>query len=386
MSSRTTDSDKSKAATGTPPSFPIAGRSLGPDSPVFLIAEAGTAHLGDLQRAHELIDAAAESGADSVKFQWVIADEIVHPNAGAIRLPGGMVPIWDKFRRLERPPEFYADLKEYAEKRGLLFLCSPFGLESARQLMKLDVEAVKIASPELNHYPLLHATASKPLILSTGISTLEDIERTVRYLEQWQNSKFALLHCITAYPAPEDEYNLRVLPPLASLFGVITGISDHSTDPLIVPALALSQGAKIIEKHFTLSRKSGGLDDPIALEPRDFEQMSGQLRRMESLQPKQIIEEADKMFGKTRVMKVLGNGRKRLAPSEAPYYSGSNRSIVARHDLAAGDILGTDNMALLRSEQNQTAGLAPHFWDTLLGSRLRRDVPGGRGITFQDLI
>src|SRR6056297_3493639 len=142
--------------------------SLNTESGITLVAEAGTAHLGDRERAKRLIDAAAAAGADYIKFQWVIADEIVHPNAGAITLHGKAVRIWERFKALERPPEFYASLKDETEQRGLRFLCSPFGEKSAAGLRALAVEAVKIASPELNHYPLLSAVAGLPLLLSTG--------------------------------------------------------------------------------------------------------------------------------------------------------------------------------------------------------------------------
>ncbi len=374
----------------TPP-LQIGRRRICSDSPILIIAEAGTSHMGDISHARELIAAAAESGADCVKFQWVIADEIVHPRAGSIVLPGGPVPIYERFRQLERPPSFYAELKEHTESRGLLFLCSPFGIESARRLLDLEVEAVKIASPELNHYPLLQAVSGLPLILSTGVSELEDIERCLAYLggsgrRDRLAVRAALLHCITAYPAPEEEYNLRVLPFLAKRFGVPVGVSDHSRNPLIVPLLALSQGACILEKHFTLSRGSSGLDDPIALEPVQFASMCRHLREGETLGADQLIEECRREFTDRRVEAVLGSGKKALAPSEAPFYRTTNRSVVALEDLGPGDIITEKNSALLRSEQNRTAGLEPHHWESIIGRAVKTQVSAGEGILREHLL
>ncbi|MFW6360699.1 MAG: N-acetylneuraminate synthase family protein [Spirochaetota bacterium] len=366
-------------------------------SGVTLIAEAGTAHLGDIERAKRLIDAAAAAEADYIKFQWVIADEIVHPNAGAITLHGKPVRIWERFRALERPPEFYAALKRETEQRGLRFLCSPFGVKSAAGLRALGVEAVKIASPELNHYPLLAAVADLPLFLSTGVSTLGDIERCVQFLRSgsaqppWpavatESPDIALLHCITAYPAPEEEYNLRLLPLLGKLFGTRVGVSDHSAHPYLVPLLAVSCGAEIIEKHITLARSGDGLDDPLALEPRGFAQMVARVRTVERQTPDTIQATLAEEFGPQRVEQVLGSGTKKLAASEAACYYTTNRSIVALTDLQAGHRLSRNSFASLRAEQQRRPGLPPHFAEHILGSRLKNSVEAGTGITWADLL
>ena len=365
------------------------------DAQITLIAEAGTAHLGDIDRAKQLIDAAAEAGADYIKFQWVIADEIVHPNAGAISLHGHAVPIWQRFKELERPPDFYAELKRETEQRGLRFLCSPFGRESAAGLRALGVKAVKVASPELNHYPLLAAVADLSLIISTGVSTLGDIERSLQFLRDGAADRkgehapphgITLLHCITAYPAPEEEYNLRVLPLLRDLFGVGIGVSDHSRHPYLVPVTAVGCGAQIIEKHITLDHNGDGLDDPIALVPQDFARMAERVRAAERESGESIYRGLADEFGTERVEQVLGNGVKKIAASEAAYYSTTNRSIVAMTDLQAGDYVTEHSFALLRAEQQRRPGLAPQFADQILGARLKHSVEAGTGITWADLL
>lgn len=373
----------------------------------FIIAEAGTSHGGELQKAIELIHAAAESGVDCIKFQLVLADEIIHPNTGMVRLPGGDIPLYERFRSLERPPDFYASLKETAEKTGIRFLCTPFGIRSARILRDIGTDMLKIASPELNHVPLLREIAGYgiPLILSTGVSTLGDIEEALRLLNECSpgSSDCTLLHCITAYPAPEEEYNLRLIPNLAAVFGVPVGISDHSLDPVLVPVLSAAMGASIIEKHICLDRKGDGLDDPIALLPEETALMVKEVRRIEKLRqndsdvqggadsPGDIagsaaVKTLREEFGDKRIETILGDGVKRLSPAEAANYGRSNRSVHALTDLHAGTVLTAENIAVLRTEKILRPGLHPRFFDIIQGKKLSRDIPAGEGIAWNDLL
>ncbi len=359
------------------------GRGPGERRSVLVVAEVGTAHRGDAGRARELIDAAAEAGADCAKFQAVWADEILHPLAGGVDLPGGRVPLYERFRELERPERFYRELKAYTESRGLAFLCSVFGLRSARLLRGLGVQAIKIASPELNHFPLLAEVGGYglPLLLSTGVSTLADIERALAVT----GPGVVLLHCITAYPAPETEYNLNLIPTLSRIFGVPVGLSDHSLDPLLVPVLAAALGAPVLEKHIGLSRQDAGLDDPIALAPPDFTRLVEGVRRAERLGPAAATGWMEELHGAERVRQVLGSGVKALAPSERGNYHTTHRSIHARRAIRAGEALGEDNLAILRSEKNLRPGLDPAFLPVLCGRRARRDIPDGDGIGWEQV-
>ncbi len=361
----------------------VSNRQIGRDNPVFVIAEAGTAHGGDLAAANELIHAAADAGSDCVKFQIVIAKEIVHPKAGSVALPGGNISLYDRFLTLERPLEFYAACKEQVEKRGLVFLCSVFGEESASMLDSLDAQAVKIASPEINHFPLLEHCSNMRLttIISAGVSTLGDIEAALSHL----NVPKALLHCVTSYPAPEEEYNLRIIRLLSSLFGLPVGVSDHSLDPKLVPSIAVAGGASIIEKHITLSRSGEGLDDPIALDPNDFAEMIASIRAFERTPEGERHRMLEETFGTTRVEAVLGTGIKRLAPSEASSYQTTNRSIISTSDIQSGEMFDASNTALLRSETNIRPGLHPSMWKYVLGRHARGDVQSGTGIRWSDV-
>lgn len=365
-----------------------------------IVAEIGTAHEGDVSRARRLVRAAREAGADTAKFQLVRAAEILHPQTGQVDLPGGSVALYERFRSLERPESFYSELKAICEDEGIRFLCTPFGIESARTLIHIGVHEIKIASPELNHFPLLQEVAAYdvPLIVSAGVARLCDIAESVELLRKLGRAP-TILHCITAYPAPEEEYNLRVLPSIRTSLGVPVGISDHSTDPVLVPALATLMGATIIEKHITLDRADGGLDDPIAREPEEFALMTRRVReiatRLASVAADpvahrgvevKILQELRDEFGVDRVDRVLGDGVKRLAPSEERSYGYTNRSIHALRDLAAGETLTTESVAILRSERNLTPGLHPRYWQTILGARLSRPVVAGAGINWADLL
>ena len=361
-----------------------AGSSVNP----LIIAELGTSHGGDISRAREMISAAAEAGANCVKLQMVFADEILHPNTGEVSLPGGKIRLYDRFRQLEMPIEFYAELKAYIEAHNLLFLCTPFGMKSAQLLRGLQPKIVKIASPELNFSSLLREVASwnLPVLLSTGVSTLGDIEEAVSIMRNEEYcSHSTLLHCVTAYPAPETDYNLRVLQNLAAIFGVSVGVSDHSLDPELVPVLAVTQGAAVIEKHFCLSRDDPGLDDPIALSPPDFARMVRSLRYAVEAGPEGTLAVMRSERGTALVNAVLGSGIKTLAPSERENYAHTNRSIHALRDIHPGEIIGAKDFAILRTEKILRPGITPSWADRICGRQARQFIPAGEGIRFEDL-
>ncbi|MDR2158945.1 MAG: N-acetylneuraminate synthase family protein [Treponema sp.] len=354
---------------------------------VLIIAELGSSHGGDPAKARRLTDAAAEAGADCIKFQIIYADEILHPNTGELPLPGGRVRLYDRFRELETAPEFYARLKEYVESLGLIFLCTPFGPRSAAELRALGPCLAKIASPELNYTALLREIASwnLPVLLSSGVSRLGDIEEAVTIMKEGGAPQICLLHCVTAYPAPEGDYNLRLLPRLAGIFGVSVGVSDHSRDPELVPALSVAMGAAAVEKHFCLSRDDPGLDDPIALPPGDFAAMVRAVRRASGKESRETLEEYKRDRGVELAEAVLGTGIKELAPSERENYRRTNRSIHALRDIAEGEIIEPGMFAVLRTEKVLRPGLCPAMEGEIPGRRAKKFIPAGEGIRFEDI-
>ena len=367
---------------------------------MLIIAEIGTSHEGDLDKAYSLIDAAAEAGADAIKFQWVYADEILHPNTGLVHLPTGDIPLYERFRQLECPVSFYKDILDYVHSKGCKFCCSPFGLRSLAELLELKPDYVKIASPELNHFPMLKAlaeyrnktsAAEVPVILSSGVSKLEDIKNAVDIVG---TDNVSLLHCITSYPAPETEYNLRVITSLASQFGIECGVSDHSLDPVLVPCLSVACGGTVIEKHITLSRKTAGLDDPVALEPEQFALMVHTVHQTEatfrhygeSVGMERTVSQLSEQFGRERVEAVLGDGVKRLAAAEEANYGRTNRSLHFMRAMKKGDTVGEADISILRTEKILTPGISPEYYDLLTGKKLSRDVEDGAGVQLEDFI
>ena len=360
---------------------------MGKKSP-FIIAELGTSHGGDVSKARELIVAAAESGADCIKCQIIFADEILHPKTGFVSLPGGEIPLYKVFKNLERKEDFFLEMKNNAEKLGIQFLATPFGPKSAALLKNLTPRMVKIASPELNYISLIKEVASweVPIFLSTGISTLGDIEEALFAIKsQKEPPELTLLHCVTSYPAPPEDYNLRVLPHLAGIFGAKAGISDHSLDPVLIPLLGYAMGALVIEKHFCLSRKDPGLDDTIALDPPAFKRMCSVLGKAVSLDCEQIIEDMKREYGQELVEKTLGKGIKTLAPSEIAHYGRTNRSIHALRDIKAGAAIEPEMIAVLRTEKNLHPGLHPRWEKTIIGRIVKNPIPAGEGIRLEDI-
>lgn len=368
-----------------------------------VIAEIGTSHEGSIEKAKRLIDAALYAEADAVKFQWVIADEILHPKTGFVDLPTGRIPLYERFKQLECPPDFYAQSLEYARSLGLKWICSPFGLKSLDELLTLKPDAVKIASPELNHFPMLKALrralqtneaaspAPIPVIVSSGVSKQSDIEAALAVLG---TDGVTLLHCITSYPAPEEEYNVRLIAAFQKDFGVATGLSDHSLDPILVPCLAAAQGAVVFEKHITLSKKTSGLDDPVALEPQQFLQMTRALKQCRAAINRygperggqEIIKQMEEQYGSGRVQKVLGNGIKALAPAEEKNYGRTNRSLHYMKAFEAGHLLAAGDVGVLRTEKVLTPGLGPEFLESVIGKKLRRAVQDGAGVAWEDFM
>lgn len=357
----------------------------------YIIAEIGTSHGGDLHRASELIHAAAEAGADCAKFQCVIANEIVHPLTGSIALPGGDTDIYDRFRALERPAAFYGRLKEHCDASGVDFLCTAFGAESARMVDALEPVAHKIASPETNHKALLEQinALGRRVFVSTGVTTLGDIERA---LEALHACSVTLLHCVTAYPAAEADYNIRILPALRKLLGLEVGVSDHTMDPGLIPTLAVAHGATVIEKHFTLSRSGDGLDDPIALDPTMFATLATLVRRAEQTlldSPKEgaalVEEDLISEYGEQRVRVALGTGQKKLASSEREHYRTTRRSLIALRDLPEGHRIAAGDIAPLRAER-LSPGLDPWLAPSVIGASIKKALSSGEGLQWDHLL
>lgn len=386
---------------------------------MLIIAEIGTSHEGSEEKAKQLIDCAVNAGADAVKFQWIYADEILHPDTGFVKLPTGNIRLYDRFKQLECKPSFYKNMLNYAHSKGVKFICSPFGLKSLSELLEIKPDFVKIASPELNHFPMLEKLAEYramqkkngekqvPVIVSSGVSKLKDIEKALEILlgnangadfaktfADFANSGVSLLHCITSYPAPESEYNLKLIKNLKNIFGVSAGVSDHSLDPILVPVLSVFCEGTIIEKHITLSKKTSGLDDPVALEGEQFalmvhavHQADAVLKRYGKQKGFEIaINQLKESYDEQKIFACLGNGVKRLAFAEEKNYGRTNRSLHFTKSLKKGEKVTKNDVAVLRTEKVLNPGIGPEFLNLVVGAILTRNVQNGSGVQFEDFI
>ena len=318
---------------------------------VFIIAEAGVNHNGSLDLALQLVEAAKASGADAVKFQTFRADQLATRGAQKAtyqeRTTEKTESQFAMLQRLELDEAAHEKLIGYCRRLGIQFLSSPFDEESADLLADMGVASFKVPSGEITNLPFLRHIAEKgrPVILSTGMSTLGEVEEGVAALRSGGASQITLLHCVTEYPAPFHEVNLRAMHTLRTAFGLPVGYSDH-TPGVEIAVAAAALGAEVIEKHFTLSRSLPGPDHAASLEPAELQQMVAAIRHVEL---------------------ALGNGIKAPAPCELPNLAVARKSLVAARSLAAGHQLSEGDLAIKRPGD----GLAPKFMQVLIGRTLR---------------
>ncbi|HZF04735.1 MAG TPA: N-acetylneuraminate synthase [Patescibacteria group bacterium] len=336
------------------PGFSVGDRRVGGDARVFVVAEAGVNHNGDVALALALVDAAADGGADAVKFQTFRTDALVSraaPKAGyQVETTGGGESQRDMLARLELTLDDFARVQERCAKRGVVFFSAPFDEASADALERLAAPLFKVPSGEITNLPFLRHVAAKrrPMIVSTGMSTLAEVAEAVAAIRAAGDPPVALLHCVSAYPAPPGEMNLRAMDTLRERFGVPVGLSDHTLG-LEVALAAVARGAAIVEKHLTLDKAMPGPDHRASLDPGEMAALVRGIRTVES---------------------ALGDGDKRPTPSELDTRRVARKSLVAARALRAGERLTADAVAVKRPG----TGIPPAELDRAVGRRLRRDV------------
>jgi len=339
---------------------------------VFIIAEAGSNWRSgtpsrDLAMARALIDVAAEAGADACKFQTYRPETVYVENAGTsdyLTDAGIEEDIWDIFADLSMPYEMVPELADYCERRGILFMSTPF---SAADFAAVDpyVKIHKVASYEISHVRLIElaARSGKPVVLSTGASDEDDIEWAVSTFKENKGTQIAVMQCTARYPASLESLNLKVVPWLEERFDVIPGFSDHSRDPLVGPLAAVALGARVIEKHYTLDNRLPGPDHSFALNPSELRAMVKGIRDVEL---------------------CLGDGAKRVLPDETELATYARRGVQASRSIAKDDVLEEDkNIAILRPGR-QTLGVHPKQLTDIEGRRATREINVGEGICEGD--
>ncbi len=350
---------------GAMPQLMIGSRPVGGGAACLVIAEAGVNHDGDVGRAHALIDAAAAAHADVIKFQTFSADLLASaeaPKAGYQHQGAhDSESQREMLRRLELPPECYSELIAHAGEAGLIFLSTPFDDRAADLLESLEIPAFKVSSGDLTNLPFLRRLARKrrPLLLSTGMSTLAEVALAVDAVREEGSHDFALLHCVSDYPARPSDVNLRAMLTLGDAFGCVVGYSDHTLGSEIALA-AVALGAQILEKHVTLDRLLPGPDHSASLEPGDLNELVSAVRRVEA---------------------ALGDGRKVPAVSEAATAAVARKSLVAACDLPEGTRLTNDMLKAIRPG----TGISPAALSLVEGRTLRKPVAQGELLSWDDL-
>ncbi len=320
---------------------------------VYIIAEAGVNHNGRLDLALKLCDAAKEAGVDAVKFQTWKTEKIVSKSAAKATYQeentGKEQSQFDMLKELELNYSEFDQINAYCKKIGIQFLSTPDEEESLDYLSSLNLPFLKIGSGEVTNIPYLRKIGNKhqKVILSTGMSTLADVERAYDTLLDCGAKQVALLHCTTNYPCPYNEVNLLAMQTLKAAFKCQVGYSDH-TMGIEVPIAAVALGAEIIEKHFTLDKNMDGPDHKASLDPQELKQMVTSIRNIE---------------------KAMGDGIKRPNASEQKNAEVVLKRIIASKSIKAGEILGTENLTLLRSSE----GIPAKFWDLIAGRPAMRD-------------
>jgi N,N'-diacetyllegionaminate synthase len=322
---------------------------------VLIIAEAGVNHNACLETALSLVDAAVDAGADIVKFQTAIPSEVV--TKFAEKADYQKVTTDPRESQLEMTKKIHLPLKDFfvirdrCNSKGIEFLTTSFGPISSNFISQLDMRRYKIPSGEISNLPYLRYIGSlgNPIILSTGMSTLGDIEAAIGALEDagTHRSQITLLHCTTEYPAPMNEVNLRAMQTIEQAFGVAVGYSDHTVG-IEVPIAAVAMGATLIEKHFTLSRDLPGPDHKASLEPKELREMVTAIRNIET---------------------ALGDGIKQLTISESKNQPIARKSIVASIPIRRGEIFTPENVTTKRPG----IGISPMCWDSVIGKEAKRD-------------
>ena len=345
------------------PAIAIGDAQIGIGHPVYVIAEAGVNHNGSLDRALQMVDAAADAGADAVKFQMFTARTLVTAGAGAAAYQQrntGASTQQEMLRRLELTREDFAAIRQRCVDRGVEFLATPFALPDLEALISLGARAIKLASTDLNNVPLVRAAAGAglPLLVSTGAANANEIEAAVGRMDDWcAAGRTVLLHCVSSYPTEWADANLRAIGELHRRFGRHCGFSDHTLSDQ-TGALAVAAGARVLEKHFTLDRRLDGPDHAMSLEPDALARYIDNARRAEQ---------------------AMGSGELDAIAAEDEVRRLARRSLVAARDIAGGEILTADCVIAKRP----AGGLEPGDLDLVLGKRAIQPIPTDAQLTLE---
>ena len=335
----------------------IGNRDIGEGQACFVIAEAGINHNGDIDKAKMLIDAAATCGADAVKFQTHLPEKEMLRDSVTAAYVGES--LFDLLKRVELSREDHAELKGHATNKGILFLSTPFSREAVELLEEIGVPAYKVGSGEMTNFPLLKhiANKKKPMIISTGMSTFQEIEETVSFIKKYNND-LILMHCTSTYPTRYEDVNLKVIEKLRQHFGIPVGLSDHSAG-IYTALAAVALGACMIEKHFTIKRSWPGPDQKASITPGELKELVKGIRAIE---------------------KALGSIKK-VADDEMPVQRMARESVVSLVDIRKGTVI-EENMVWVK---RPGTGIPAKYLGEVIGKKAKQDIAANSVITWEDL-
>lgn len=337
----------------------LGDKKVGEGHPTYIIAELGSNHNRNLNIAKKMINKAAEAGVDAVKFQTFKAEYLYSKKTP--KFSKDNIKPFDLIKAIELPREWHKELYKYSVERDLHFLSSPFDFEAVDELDKIGVLAFKVASFEITDLELLKyiAKKKKPIILSTGMATLGEIEEALEVIRSQGNDDVILLHCNSLYPSPVEIVNLNVINMLSRAFQIPIGFSDH-TIGIHISIAAVAKGSKVVEKHFTLDRKMKGPDHSFAIEPNELKQMVQNIRDVE---------------------KAMGTGVKERTKDEQEMYEKGRRSIIAAKDISKGTKITRDMLIIKRPG----FGIKPKFLDMVVGKTTKRDIKAEQWLVWEDI-
>lgn len=362
----------------------VASKLIGEGQPCFIVAEAGVNHNGDVDLAKTLIAAAKEAGADAVKFQIFIPEEIVSPDAAKAdyqKETTGEGSQYEMLKKLALSEDEFRELRDHAKKVGIIFFATPHDLYSVDIFERLDLPIIKVASPDANNWLLFKKLAdnqklrAKPLFLSTGASTLDEVKKSVDFLRvNGFLGPILIYHCVSAYPAPPQDQNLEAIETFKREFpDMPIGFSDNTGDIDILKA-AVYLGAVSVETNITMDRNMEGPDHRISNNPSEFAQIVREIRMVER-NPNYFV---DTLNGE-KIQQALGDGKKRVMPSEVSTMQIARKSIVASRDLQAGEVVKLDML----SARRPMGGISPMDFETLLSKKLTWALKKGDEFTLE---
>ncbi len=344
----------------------IGNRCIGLDYPTYFIAEIGGNFDGDLDKAKRLVYAAREAGADCAKFQTFTADTIVSEGGFSKMTLHGVHGSWGRkvsevFKDVEFPIEWHYIIADYCKSIGIDFSTSPYYREAIDLCSDMNLPFIKIGSGEITWLEMLEYTANKgiPIMLATGDATMSEIDEAVRTIEKTGNKDLILMQCITNYPSKIESANVNVLKTYQNAFDCLTGYSDHSPGHVVALA-SVVLGGRVVEKHFTLNKQDKGPDHPHSMEPQEFKFMVESIREVE---------------------RAMGSTCKEVVEEESETVFVQRRCLYAKRDLSEGDILSEDDIDVLRP----ALGIPPKYKNTVIGKRVRKNIPAGDPIFWEDI-